>query len=203
MSLPYAVIIAGGQGKRLGGVRKADLRIGGRRQLERVLAGLDGVARPILVATGPRGQRLALPDDCRDVPDLESPLGGPLAGVAAAVAHLAKTGNSSGLLVSIAVDTVFLPQDFVARMIEGVGDAAAGFAAWREDFYPPNAIWRLEALQGLPAALGGPRAPASLRSLQHSLGARRVQWGSQQATNPFANINTLADLLALQRQALL
>ena len=46
MSLPHAVIIAGGEGQRLGGVRKADLRIGGVRQIDRVIEALGAVAAP-------------------------------------------------------------------------------------------------------------------------------------------------------------
>lgn len=201
MSLPHAVIIAGGQGQRLGGIRKADLRVGGMRQLERIMAALGDVTRPILVASGPRGRRLALPADCLAVDDLESPCAGPLAGLVAAVAQLAESGITRGLLVSVAVDTVFVPPDFIARMIDGLGDAATAYAAWGEDFYPPNAVWQLGALQQLPAALSGSEAPVSLKSLQRALGARRVDWAGLQPTNPFANINTLADLLALQRLA--
>ena len=200
MSLPQAVIIAGGQGTRLGGVRKADLRVGGVRQLDRLVASLGTVARPILVASGPRGQHLALPRDCVAVPDRDSAHAGPLAGLIAAVAHLAEGGLTAGLLVSVAVDTCFLPDDFAARLRDGLGNAAAAYAAWGEDFYPPNAVWRLEALQDLPR-LAGSGGPASLKALQRRLGAQRVDWASGSSANPFANINTLADLLALQARA--
>lgn len=199
MSLPHAVIIAGGGGARLGGVRKADLRVGGLRQLDRVLAVLGDVARPILVASGPPGQRIALPAGCDAVPDRDSPMAGPLAGLAAAAARLAESGITTGLLVSVAVDTPFLPVDFVPRMIAGLGNAPGAYATWGEDFYPPNALWRIEALQNLPAALTRPDAPASLKALQRSLDLQRVDWSDDHDTNPFANINTLADLVALQR----
>lgn len=39
----HAIVLAGGGGRRLGGASKADLDIAGRRLLERVLTGLDGV----------------------------------------------------------------------------------------------------------------------------------------------------------------
>jgi molybdopterin-guanine dinucleotide biosynthesis protein A len=195
------VIIAGGQGERLGGVRKADLRIGGTRQIDRVVAALDGVALPIVVAGGPHGQFIAMPPGCLAVADLESACAGPLAGLAAAVAQLAESGVTAGHLISVAVDTPFLPDDFVARLLAGMGDTAAAYAAWGEDFYPPNAAWRIEALQSLPSDIAGGKPPASLKALQRALGAQRVDWASGGAGNPFANINTLADLLALQRAA--
>ena len=201
MSLIHAVIIAGGEGQRLGGVRKVDLRIGGVRQLDRVVAALGAVARPILVSTGPEHRRIEVPADCAALPDLDAPHGGPLAGLAAAVDWLAGDGITQGLLVSVAVDTPFLPTDFVQRLEAALGEAPAAFAAWGDDFYPPNAIWRIEGLQHLPASVIADAAPASLKALQRQLGAVRVDWAEDDKANPFLNINTLADLLALQRIA--
>ena len=201
MSLPYALIIAGGHGQRLGGVRKADLRLGGVRQLDRVMKALGTLAAPILVATGPRGRSLALPPDCVSIADGDSPCAGPLAGLVAAVAHLAESGTTRGLLISVAVDTPFLPGDFVSRMVAGIGDTNCAYATWGDDFYPPNALWRLESLQTLPAAVSRPDAPTSLKALQRNLGAVGIDWSDLSPANPFANINTLAELIRLQRLA--
>ncbi|MFN4211385.1 MAG: NTP transferase domain-containing protein, partial [Devosia sp.] len=49
MTLPHAVIIAGGRGERLGGVRKADLRLGGRRLVDRVADELGPLASPLML----------------------------------------------------------------------------------------------------------------------------------------------------------
>jgi molybdopterin-guanine dinucleotide biosynthesis protein A len=201
MSLVHAVIIAGGEGQRLGGVRKADLRIGGVRQIDRVVAALGAVARPILVSTGPENRRVEMPAGCAALPDLDAPHGGPLAGLAAAIDRLAREGITRGLLVSVAVDTPFLPGNFVQRLEAALGAAPAAFAAWEEDFYPPNAIWRIESLQHLPASIVANAAPASLKALQRELGALRVDWTEDAEANPFLNINTVADLVTLQRIA--
>lgn len=201
MSLVHAVIIAGGEGQRLGGVHKAELRIGGVRQIDRVIAALRAVARPILVSTGPEHRRIKIPSGGAALPDLDAPHGGPLAGLAAAIDRLAREGIAQGLLVSVAVDTPFLPADFVQRLEAALGAAPAAFAAWGDDFYPPNAIWRIESLQHLPASIINDAAPASLKALQRELGAVRVDWAADGKTNPFLNINTVADLVALQRIA--
>jgi molybdopterin-guanine dinucleotide biosynthesis protein A len=200
LSLPHGVIIAGGKGERLGGVRKADLRIGGLRLVDRVAGALGMVASPLMIAVGPvddgRGRRVnALP-----VPDLEAPVGGPLAGLAAAVANLQARGIGEGLLVSAAVDTPFLPDDFVVVMEGELGDAPAAFAAWGTDFYPPNAIWRIEALRDLPQRVIAGMAPGSLKALQAGMGARRVDWTRRHAADPFLNVNTMAHLLSLGRR---
>ena len=148
MSL-HGVIIAGGKGERLGGVRKADLRIGGRRLVDRVAEALGAVSAPLLIATGPGGAWPRLPVGAVAVPDLDAPVGGPLAGLAAAAAALRAHGIDRGLLVSVAVDTPFLPADFAAAMRDGLGYAPAAYAAYGAQFYPPNAIWRIEALSSM------------------------------------------------------
>ncbi len=44
-----AIIVAGGQGSRMGGVSKADLDIGGRRLLDIVLSAVTGAATTVVV----------------------------------------------------------------------------------------------------------------------------------------------------------
>ncbi len=193
----HAVIIAGGKGERLGGVRKADLRIGGRRMIDRVSDALGAVDAPLMVATGPGEARCRLPAGAVAVADLDAPMGGPLAGLAAAVAALRAKRIGEGLLVSVAVDTPFLPGDFVAVMRGGLGDAPVAYAACGDQFYPPNAIWRIEALAALPAQVLADAAPHSLKALQQMLGAVPVAWASRAGTDPFANVNTVDDLIAL------
>ncbi|HTM76744.1 MAG TPA: NTP transferase domain-containing protein, partial [Devosia sp.] len=156
MSLPFAVIIAGGEGQRLGGVRKAELSIGGLRLIDRVAQRLGAVAPPLLVATGhgrlPCGNHIA-------IGDLNDRYGGPLAGLAAAVDWLTAQGISDGLLASIAVDTPFLPPDFIAVMARALDNQPAVFAGWGEAFYPPNAVWQLSAIATLPAQVRAGTAP--------------------------------------------
>ncbi|KFC69967.1 Molybdopterin-guanine dinucleotide biosynthesis protein MobA [Devosia sp. LC5] len=199
MSAPYAVIIAGGQGQRLGGVRKGDLRIGGVKLVERVRRALGDVAEPLLLATGPG--TLKADAGLLAVRDLDGPVGGPLAGLAAAVDALQLNGVRSGILVSVAVDTPFLPQGFAATMAAALGDAAAVYAAWDEAFYPPNAAWQLEALGALPGQVRDGTSAPSLKALHRQLDARRHDWRDRYEQDPFANLNTLADLIALQRRA--
>lgn len=201
MSLPQAVIIAGGKGERLGGVRKADLLVGGTRLVDRVAQALGAVQSPLMIAVGPQDDGRGARSDSIAVIDLAGPVGGPLAGLVAAVTALHERGISAGLLVSVAVDTPFLPEDFVAVLEAALGDAPAAYAAWGEQFYPPNAIWRIEALAGLPEQVTHNRAPRSLKALQRELGAVAVDWSARAAANPFGNVNTVGELVALGRMA--
>lgn len=198
----HGVIIAGGKGQRLGGARKAELRIGGQRLVDRVTDALGEMEAPLMVATGPGDVRVRLPTGAVAVADIEASLGGPLAGLAAAVEALRLRGIGAGLIVSVAVDTPFLPADFAVVMRDGLGNAPAAYATWGDQFYPPNAIWRLEALAALPEQVRRGEAASSLKALQAMLGAAPVDWCHRADGDPFANLNTLDDLLALGRTAL-
>lgn len=199
MSAPHAVIIAGGQGQRLGGVRKRDVRIGGIRLIERVRQAMGEVSQPLLVATGP-GEAPVLEDGMLAIADLAGPVGGPLAGLAAAVDALQQRGIGEGALVSVAVDTPCLPADFADAMAGALGGHDAVYAAWGEAFYPPNAAWRLEALEALPRLVRDGTSPGSLKALHSQLNAQRFDWRHTHERDPFANLNTLADLIGLQRR---
>lgn len=193
----YALIIAGGQGRRLGGVRKADIRIGGRRLIERVAERMEGAAHTRLVATGPLQEEWSLPQGWEQVRDLAGSGGGPLAGLVAGVAALRKQGVREGILVTAAVDTPFLPQDYASCLVEALGEAPVAFGAWGQSFYPPNAAWRLEAIAHLPDGIAEVQ---SLRRLQTMLGGKRVAWDEYE-DNPFDNINTPEDLKAMEQRA--
>lgn len=74
-----AIILAGGSGRRLGGVDKPALEVGGRRLLDRVLESCAGADRTIVA--GPRRPTARAVTWCREEP----PGGGPVAALAAAL----------------------------------------------------------------------------------------------------------------------
>ncbi|SFE23490.1 Molybdopterin-guanine dinucleotide biosynthesis protein A [Actinacidiphila alni] len=108
-----AVVLAGGAGKRLGGVDKPGLAVGGRSLLDRVLAAGSGAGRTVVV--GPRRAT------ARDVvwAREEPPGGGPLPALAAGVAALGPEPRESVLV--LAADLPFL----TARAVEGLVAALA------------------------------------------------------------------------------
>jgi molybdenum cofactor guanylyltransferase len=188
----HALVLAGGEGSRLGGVRKTDLRLRGQTLLDRVAGRLRV---PVLISTGfsidPRFS--ALPD-----PDL--PIAGPLAGLVAAVTHL-RTDPSVEIIVTVAVDTPFLPADYVDRLVAPLAHGAdVAVALWRGNPYPTNAAWRLSAIAHLPERAAAATAPRGPKHLLEELGATPVDWGDTHAQDPFANLNTLGDLVALTRR---
>lgn len=196
-----ALILAGGRGERLGGTIKSELVVGGRRLLDRVAEPLAGCS-PLLVSHGRLDVGLLhLTDPMVPVADLDGDYAGPLAGVAGAVAYLNTLPAPPELLVSVAVDTPFLPLDFVRRLRDALADGRAAIASYTGQPFPTNAIWRLAAIQDLPARIAAATAPRSLKSLGAHLGAQLVEWPITPAGDPFANINTPEELAEMQRRA--
>jgi molybdopterin-guanine dinucleotide biosynthesis protein A len=188
-----AVILAGGRGERLGGVNKALLEIGGQRFIDCARDALRG-CDPVMISGTAN-----LLDETLIVPDLDSVYAGPLAGVAAAVAALVRSDRT--FLLSMAVDTPFFPPDFAERAIELEGRADCVMAAFDGQDYPTNALWRLEALSGLPAAVIEGTAPRSLKRLAESLRTVRLDYAKWCSENPFANANTPQELVDLRARA--
>jgi len=195
------LILAGGRGERLGGAIKSELVVGGLRLLERVAARL-GAASPLLVAHGRIDPAaLNLSAGMSAVPDLDGDYAGPLAGLAGAITHINTLAAPPVLLVSVAVDTPFLPTDFVARLIDELGDAPAAIAAYGGQPYPTNAIWRIAQFHDLPERVLAGTAPRSLKSLSAQAGGLTVEWPVSAGDDPFANVNTPEDLAVLEQRA--
>jgi molybdopterin-guanine dinucleotide biosynthesis protein A len=191
-----AVILAGGRGTRLGGANKALLDIGGERFIDRARDALKGCA-PVLVSGGASVARLL--DGVATVADLDSDYGGPLAGVAAAIAAIGESERD--FLVSLAVDTPFFPADFVERAMAVAEGADCVMAAFHGQDYPTNALWRIRAVAGLPAAVLSGEAPHSLKRLAESLRTVRLDYAQWCDDNPFANANTPEELADLRARA--
>ncbi len=194
------LILAGGSGTRLGLVRKADLRVGGETLLARVAGRLAMIEPPLLISTRGDGENFSRYGVV--LPDLELDLAGPLAGLVAAARYLSEIAEPDTIVVSIAVDTPFLPLDYVSRLVSALaGNHSAVQAGWRGNGYPTNAAWRLSALAELPRQAREGHGHASPKSLLRLLGAPLVDWADTHDADPFANLNTLDDLMSLVQRA--
>lgn len=111
-----AVVLAGGTGRRLGGVDKAAVRVAGRTLLQSALAATAGIADVVVV--GPPG---AAEPPVRTVRE-EPARGGPAAGVLAGLRAL--HGASTALV--LAVDMPRVTPATVARLAAALHDAGPG-----------------------------------------------------------------------------
>ncbi len=199
MSRIAAVILAGGRGERLGGVIKANLGIGGVRLLERVSRVLQD-AETILVSSGPYDAAdLGLLPGQIAIPDLPTDYAGPLAGLAAAVDWGSTQSQPPEILLVAAVDTPFLPPDYLVRLCTAATPAA--IASFDGQPYPTSSAWRFEAVRDLAANVRSGVAPHSLKRLGEALGAADVPFPAHAGGDPFANLNTPEDRVALELRA--
>ena len=193
------LVLAGGSGSRLGTVRKWQLRFGGDLLIARIAAQLRDSTEQVLISARP--DEAALGAYGTPVRDLDLPLGGPLAGLVAAMEHLGPAAGKDTIILSVAVDTPFLPANYASRMLSAMAqDQAGAEAGWRGNGYPTHAAWRFSARRDLRARLVDGTGISSPRALLKTLNAPLVDWSDEAKEDPFANINTLADVVALARR---
>lgn len=134
------LILAGGRGRRMGGVDKALLSLADETLVARAARRLaPQVSRFAISANGDPG-RLGV-----DVPVLPDGIAdaGPLGGVLEGLGWAAVAGFDA--LATVSVDTPFFPRDLVARLAEAGG---AAIAATGEDgapqWHPTCALWPVD-----------------------------------------------------------
>ncbi|WP_086883731.1 MULTISPECIES: NTP transferase domain-containing protein [Streptomyces violaceusniger group] len=107
-----AVILAGGAARRLGGVDKPALRVGGRALLDRVLDACRGAGRTVVV--GPRRPTARPVRWAREEP----PGGGPVAAVDAGVRQ-----TTAPVVLVLSADLPFLTHETVETLLTGLRGA--------------------------------------------------------------------------------
>ncbi len=147
-----AVLLAGGQSRRMGGGDKNLMKLGTKPVLSHVLDRVDFGAMPKMINANGDAARYAsfgLPV-CADVIDgYAGPLAGILTGLEWVAAHHADCSH----MVSLATDAPFLPQDLITRLTKAIADGADIAQAMSfSRRHPVFAIW--------PLALAGPMRQA-------------------------------------------
>lgn len=150
-----AIVLAGGSGRRLGGVDKAGVVVGGRTLLDRALDAVAAASSVVVV-----GPERAVGGVVRTRED--PPGGGPVAGLAAGLAELADVD----FVAVLAVDQPGVTASTVDRLRAAVGDAAGAVLVADGHLQWLAGVWRTSALR---AALPAEPAGASLRSVLRPL----------------------------------
>lgn len=147
---PLGLILAGGNGTRMGDVIKADLRLRGRRLLDHVEGRLAPQVREVAISAN-----VPLETGMTVLPDADDKRLGPLAGILAGMTW-AKTRGATHV-VSAAVDTPFLPCDLVPRLILAAEPHPHGLAvaATSDGQHGTFAIWPVALHAGLSDFLSG------------------------------------------------
>lgn len=149
-----AVVLAGGQGRRLGGAAKPDVVVAGRRLLDHALDAVAGAARRVVVG----------PESCARQGVLrtleEPPGGGPVAGVDAGLAALG--GDAAETVVVLACD-VPRAAGLVPRLLAALADAPDADGAVAHDGDHRQHLVAAYRRAALVAALAALRADGGVR----------------------------------------
>ncbi|MFB9222030.1 molybdenum cofactor guanylyltransferase MobA [Paracoccus cavernae] len=189
-----AIILAGGRATRMGGGNKALRMLGGETLLTRVIARLQDQCAPIAINANTDPETFAeygLPV----VADTVAGFPGPLAGILAGMEWATSLGASH--VVSVSVDTPFLPLDLVHRLREAAGRHGIALAAspdlvtGRMQDHPTCGLWPVALRGDLAEALESGLLRPGMFAAAYDPG--RAIFDSKQI-DPFANMNTPLDL---------
>lgn len=184
----FGILLAGGQGRRMGGADKALLPFAGATLLDQAIARLKPqVERLALSANGDpaRFARFGLPV----LPD-KAPMG-PLSGVLSGLRWALTQGGTH--LLTAPVDAPFLPGDLAPRLLLA-GDGGPAIAQAGGRLHPVCALWPVALADDLAGFLASGAKPKVLDfASQHHAAA--ADFPDAEA---FANLNTPDDLAQAQ-----
>jgi len=178
------IVLAGGLGRRMGGVDKGLQQLHGKTMVEHVLARLAPQVGEIVINANQNLERYSAFGH-RVAPDRVSGFAGPLAGL-----HAGLEAVSHPLAVTVPCDSPFLPSDLVARLERHLGTNELAVAKTGDQPHPVFALVRRSVKENLEAFLagGGRKIDAWYASL------KVVEVAFDDEADAFRNINTLDEL---------
>ena len=186
------VVLAGGQGRRMGGVDKGLKLLDGKPMAQWVVERFAPQVDEILINAN---QNL---DDYRAfghtvIPDAIGGFAGPLAGL-----HRGLAEARHDLVATVPCDSPFLPADLIARLLSALQEHNAELAVARtgDQPHPVFCLCRRSVLPGLSAFLeqGGRKIDAWYAALNV------VEVAFDDEPDAFSNINTEAELRGAQQR---
>lgn len=189
-----AVILSGGKSSRMG-EPKALVSFGPGRLVDHVAARLRPQVRSIALNSNDPAITLAGADG---FPDSFAGFHGPLAGIHAALVHVAGTDPGASHVFLLPVDAPFFPKDVVARLaatLTGPDDVALGASLGR--MHPVLGLWPVSLAPALGDWLRDPPT-LKVRAFLDGRPLRVTEFPVVDTPlgplDPFSNINTPDDL---------
>ena len=178
------IILAGGQGRRMGTVDKGLQVLAGRTMIEHVIERLGPQVDEIIINANQnldKYAKLGYPV----APDVTGGFAGPLAGLQAGL-----QAANHPLVVTAPCDSPFLPHDLVSRLAGAIGGKRLAVAKTGGQPHPVFALVRRDVLDHLTAYLsgGGRKIDAWYATLQV------VEVSFDDEEDAFRNINTREEL---------
>ena len=184
MNTVSGIVLAGGLGRRMGGVDKGLQPLHGKPMVEWVLARLRPQVSEILINANQNPERYAAFGHAV-VPDAIGGYAGPLAGL-----HAGLKAAKHPLVATVPCDSPFLPEDLVKRLDSFLGSNDIAVAKTGAQAHPVFALVKKHCLNNLEAFLarGGRKIDAWYASL------KVVEVSFDDEADAFRNINTLEEL---------
>ncbi len=177
------------------GQPKALLPFGDRRLIDHVAARLAPQVSMLCLNSNDPG--IVLPG-VRSFGDRFADFPGPLAGIHAAIAHIAESGDATTHVAIVPVDAPFFPLDLVARLgatLTGPDDIALTMSCGR--MHPVMGLWPLSVLGRLGEWLENPPT-LKVQAFLDGLPVRTVAFAPIATPlgelDPFFNVNTQDDI---------
>jgi len=178
------IVLAGGLGRRMGGVDKGLQLLHGKAMIEHALARLAPQVDDIVINANQNLERYRAFGH-RVVSDEISGFAGPLAGLHAGLGAVAHP-----LAVTVPCDSPFLPLDLVSRLMDSIAENDLAVAKTGDQPHPVFALVKTSVQKNLEAFLagGGRKIDAWYASL------KVVEVLFDDEADAFRNINTLEEL---------
>jgi molybdopterin-guanine dinucleotide biosynthesis protein A len=182
------IVLAGGMGRRMGGIDKGLVELDGQPMVAHVLARLAPQVGPVLINANQNPERYAA-FGYPVVADAVGGFAGPLAGL-----HAGMTAAKTPFVVTVPCDSPFLPLDLVARLAAALARDGAQLAVART-FDQPHPVFALVNRDVFP----------HLASFLHGGGRKIDAWYAtlritevpfDDCAAAFRNINTADELAA-------
>jgi molybdopterin-guanine dinucleotide biosynthesis protein A len=178
------LVLAGGQGRRMGGVDKGLQLLRGKPMAQWVIERLAPQVDEVLINCNQNLEAYARFGH-RVVPDEITGFAGPLAGL-----HAGLKAATHPLVVTVPCDSPFLPLDLVTRLKDSLREQDLAVAKTGDQPHPVFSLVRKDVLDNLEQFLigGGRKIDAWYASL------RTIEVSFDDDADAFRNINTLDEL---------
>jgi molybdopterin-guanine dinucleotide biosynthesis protein A len=183
------VILAGGEGRRIGGGKPLK-KFAGERLIDRALRHARQWSDIVVVAV--RDPAQVAPLEARLIVDADVP--GPLGGLMSGLAFACEQDRK--LVLGIPADMPFLPPDLLHRLRSAMGEHACALAASAGQVHPVCGLWRSSSVERAAAYASAGRR--SLKGFAEQIGFACAEWPVG-ASDPFFNVNTNEQLAEAAR----
>jgi molybdopterin-guanine dinucleotide biosynthesis protein A len=191
------LILAGGQSRRMGGIDKGFMDLGGKPVLAHVIERMRPQVENLIINANGDPERFA-GFDLPVVADTTADFLGPLAGLLAGLHWTAANRPDARYVASVPNDTPFLPSDLVERLLEAFAGnpQLPAVASSNGKIHPVIGLWPVSLVEDLAAELAADQRKAHDFAERH--GAVPVSFPLVETRggtiDPFFNANTPEDL---------